>query len=652
MQLNNPFDFLRASFSRRLNFVVATLASIVFAVALVFLFDQSRTTVQVEAKDHATQLLNNTALRVNNILEQVVVATENTEWLVSRHLDTPDSAYVYARAIVDNNSGLTGCSISFEPYYFRDKGRFYSVYAKREKDNEISVQQEGSESYEYFYMDWYQLPKLLDHAAWTEPYLDEDPEEEAVQDKMIVSYCKPIRDENGKYVGTIASDLSLRWLSETISSVKPYPHSYSFMIGLGGTFFVHPDPQKLLYQSIFTETMEQDNPERMALGQAMVSGQEGMMKTIVDGELCYVFYKPLGDTGFSAAIVCPERDIFYGYNRLRNIVILIFILGMLIMHIILSAVFRREIAPLSSLAEQAETIAAGDFAQVLPNSGRIDEIGRLVQSFSGMQHSLVNYIEEIKSTSAEKASIERELYVARDIQMSMVPRIFPPFPEREDIDLYASMTPAKEVGGDLYDFFVENECLYFCVGDVSGKGVPASLFMAVTRNLFRVIAQQGQSPEEIANQINHALSAENDQGMFVTMFIGKANLKTGELSYCNCGHNPPVVCEPGKEACFLPMQYVNMALGTWDGFEFKGESLKDIRQWQILLYTDGLNEAENPQSELFGNDHLLKLMNGVSKLDAKGIILMLQEAVEKHRSGAAPNDDLTLLSLVIKDTNA
>lgn len=647
----NPIDYFRISFSRRLNFLVATLASIVFVVALVFLFAQARYAVQREAKEHASQLLNNTALRVNTVLNQVEVATENTSWLVGRHLKTPDSMYVYARAIVENNPELAGCSISFEPYYYPRKGRYFSVYAKQE-NGKVSVVQEGDESYEYFFMDWYQLPKLLGHSAWTEPFLGEYPEEEAVQDKMVVSYCKRIEEENGKYVGTIASDLSLRWLSETISAVKPYPHSYSFMIGMGGTFFVHPDPEKLLYQSIFTETMEQDNPERMALGKAMVSGEEGMRMLTLNGELCYVFYQPLGETGFSAAIVCPERDIFYGYNRLRNVVILIFILGMLIMHIILSTVFRREIAPMRRLAEQAETIADGNFDEVLLDTGRKDEIGRLVHSFSEMQQSLVNYIEKIKSTSAEKASIERELYVARDIQMSMVPRIFPPFPEREDIDLFASMTPAKEVGGDLYDFFVENECLYFCIGDVSGKGVPASLFMAVTRNLFRVIAQQGNSPEDIAKSINHALSAENDQGMFVTMFIGKVNLKTGELTYCNCGHNPPVVCEPGKEARFLPMQYVNLALGTWDGFEFQGERIPDIREWKILLYTDGLNEAENPRYELFGNDRLIQLMNGVSQLDAEGIIQMLQEEVERHRSGASPNDDLTLLSLTVKKFSA
>ena len=639
----NPYDFYRASFSRRLNTIVAALASLVFVVALGFLFVQSKKTVQSEAMDRASQILNNTVLRVNSILERVEIATNNTDWLVLRHLDTPDSMYVYAKSILLNNPELNGCSISFEPYYFHDKGRFFSIYGNKGK-GVVTAKQEGNDQYEYFYMDWYQLCKLLDRPAWTEPFLDESADNYD-ESTMIISYCKPLKDENGKYIGTIATDISLNWLSETISAVKPYPHSYSFMIGKGGTFFVHPDPEKLLYQSIFTESLEQDNPQRMELGQAMVHGEEGVKQLMLDGENCYVFYKPLGHTGFSAAIVCPERDIFKGYTRLRNVVLMIFILGMLIMHLILNAVFRKQIEPLSSLAEQAETIAAGNFDQSLPKTGRIDEIGRLCQSFSEMQQSLVKYIEEIKVTSADKASIERDLLVARDIQMRMVPRIFPPFPERDDIDLYASMTPAKEVGGDLYDFFVENEHLYFCVGDVSGKGVPASLFMAVTRNLFRVIAQQGHTPEEIATQINHALSADNDQGMFVTMFIGMANLKTGKLDFCNCGHNPPVICEPGKPAYFLPMQNVNTALGTWDELVFKGESLPDIRGWQILLYTDGLNEAENPQYELFGNDHLISIMADAHQLDAKGIILMLQEAVEKHRDGVAPNDDLTLLSL-------
>ena len=222
----------------------------------------------------------------------------------------------------------------------------------------------------------------------------------------------------------------------------------------------------------------------------------------------------------------------------------------------------------------------------------------------------------------------------------MVPRIFPPFPNRKDIDLYASMTPAKEVGGDLYDFFVQDERLYFCLGDVSGKGIPASLFMAVTRNLFRIIAQQGHVPAEIATQINTFLAKDNDRGMFVTMFIGMADLKTGRLDFCNCGHNPPVL-----DGQFIKFEYDNQPLGLWEDDPFYGESIDNIRGRQLLIYTDGLNEAENTEKQLLGNKRLLELMADASSLGSEAVIDMLKEAVEAHRDGATPNDDLTLMCL-------
>ena len=226
--------------------------------------------------------------------------------------------------------------------------------------------------------------------------------------------------------------------------------------------------------------------------------------------------------------------------------------------------------------------------------------------------------------------------------MSMVPRIFPAFPNRKDIDLYALMTPAKEVGGDLYDFFVQDERLHFCIGDVSGKGIPASLFMAVTRNLFRIVAQQGHTPAEIATQLNNILAHDNDQNMFVTMFIGCADLRTGRLDYCNCGHNAPML-----DGQFMDIKNTNFPLGVLEGASFTGESIDDIRDHQLLLYTDGLNEAENPQHELFGERQMLDLMAGKQDVSSKDIILMLQDVVEHHRNGAVPNDDLTILCLKV-----
>jgi len=354
----------------------------------------------------------------------------------------------------------------------------------------------------------------------------------------------------------------------------------------------------------------------------------------------------LGATGWSVAIVCPASDIFGGYNRLYRAVICIVILGLILMLYVFSRTIRRKLQPLKQLALQAETIASGRFDVDLPYEERNDEIGQLRESFGYMQHSLVKYIDELKETTASKAAIENELKVASDIQMSMVPRIFPAFPNRNDIDLHASMTPAKEVGGDLYDFFVQNEKLYFCVGDVSGKGIPASLFMAVTRNLFRIIAQQGHTPEEIATHINMFLSKDNSRGMFVTMFIGMADLKTGHLDYCNCGHNPPVL-----DGEFMHLEYANLPLGLWEDYTFTGESLDDFRDKQLLVYTDGLNEAEDRDHKELGNDAVLNIMKENAANTSREVIDSLIASVEAHRNGADPNDDLTLLCLKLLVNN-
>ena len=640
----NPFSYLRKSLPTRLSIWIVLFAAIIFITAFGFMFISSRHAVREEAINRATQILDNTVQRVNSILDRVVIATDNMDWLVLEHLDQPDSMFVYSRRILENNPDLTGCSIAFEPYFYKDWGRYFSAYSNHENEP-IETIQEGNDEYEYFYLDWYQLCKLLDKPTWTEPFMDFNPAG-IYSSVMITSYCKPIKDRSGKYIGTFSTDLSLNWLSNTISAVKPYPNSYSIMLGRGGTYFVHPDTTKLFYQTIFTETMEHPDEDVTALGHAMLRGEEGMRQLDFEGKHCYVFYKPLSTTGWSMAIVCPKSDIFGGYYRLSRIVIAIFLLGLVLMLLAISRIIKRELTPLNTLARQAETISSGQFDQVMPDEGRVDEIGQLSKSFGNMQHSLVNYIEELKHTTAQKASIENELKVASDIQMSMVPRIFPAFPNRHDIDLYASMTPAKEVGGDLYDFFVQNEKLFFCVGDVSGKGVPASLFMAITRNMFRIIAQQGHNPVEIATQINSVLAKDNNQSMFVTMFIGVADLKTGHLDYCNCGHNAPMI-----DGEFMDIKYTNQPLGLWEDDPFYGESLDDIRGKQILVYTDGLNEAENPSKQLLGNEALKKLMVVAAKLTSVEVINMLKAAVEKHRDGAEPNDDLTLMCLRIKEND-
>ena len=251
--------------------------------------------------------------------------------------------------------------------------------------------------------------------------------------------------------------------------------------------------------------------------------------------------------------------------------------------------------------------------------------------------------DKLEETTAAKERIESELRIARGIQMSMVPSSFP---DCDGLDLYAEMTPAKEVGGDLYGYVLDGARLYFCVGDVSGKGVPASLFMAQTARLFQTFAKEGIMPADMATRMNRELAENNERGMFVTMFIGLADLDTGSLDYCNCGHNPPVV-----DGTFLQMAYQNLPLGLWEDYTFQGERMEDVRNRRLLIYTDGLNEAMNPANEQFGDERLMQLMQQVASLNAHQVIDMLSKAVAQFRDGAEPNDDLTLMMLCVKQYN-
>lgn len=639
--MNKILAYIRRKLSVRVSIWVVMFAAFIFIAALGFLFYQSREAVRQEAISHATQILDKTSLRVEGILNRAEVATQMTEWLIQRHPDKADSMFVYSHGMLLNNPDFYTCSIAFEPYYFNQYGRYFSAYSKHVGDS-IRTLQGGSDYYQYFFMDWYLMPQLLDKPCWTEPYMDLDAPTNTYE--MVTSYCQAIKNKQGEFIGVINTSLSLNWLSHTISAVKPYPNSYSIMIGRGGTYFVHPDTTKITRHTIFTQTMETPDTAMTALGHAMQRGEEGMKRMTIDDKDCYVFYKPLGKTGCSMAIVCPESDIFGGFDRLRHTVMGIVLVGLLLMLYFFIKIITRELSPLHRLAKEAETIASGQFDTKLPDFQRNDEIGQLSHSFGNMQQSLVRYIEELKETTAQKASIESELNVASNIQMSMLPSVFP---DREGLDMYASMTPAKEVGGDLYGYLLKDEKLYFCVGDVSGKGVPASLFMAQVTRLFRTLANQMIQPADICTQMNEALSGEENQTcMFVTLFIGLVDLKTGHLSFCNAGHNPPVIGGGEHHGEFLQM-LPNFPIGVMPGLEFEGEEIDSIKGRPLFIYTDGLNEAENREHGQFGDDHLIDILRNTHFDTARQVVETLAAKVEEHRDGAEPNDDLTMMCLRI-----
>ena len=252
--------------------------------------------------------------------------------------------------------------------------------------------------------------------------------------------------------------------------------------------------------------------------------------------------------------------------------------------------------------------------------------------------------DQLEETTAVKERMESELRIARNIQMSMVPSVFP---DIKGLDMYASMTPAKEVGGDLYNYLLLDDKLYFCVGDVSGKGVPASLFMAQATRLFLTLAKQAMRPAEICTRMNDALSGDdNETNMFVTFWLGLVDLTTGHLTFCNAGHNPPVIGCGGDGVKFLDM-LPNAPIGILPGMEYTDEEVETIKGQPLFIYTDGLNEAENKESEQFSDERLLDILHNTHFNSAQQLIELLSTEVEAHRQGAEPNDDLTMMCLRI-----
>ena len=634
----------KRSLSTKLSLWTVLFAGLIFIAAMGVFFNESSVAVQRIAIRNATLILDNTIQQVDKILTKVKVATDNTDWLITRHLDAPDSMFVYSRRILENNPDLNGCSISFEPFYFREKGQYFSAYSLNTGDG-IETTQEGNDHYQYFSMDWYQLPKLLDRPCWTEPFVDFNPED-ITSPEMIISYCKPIKDHQNNFIGAISVDLSIEWLSQTISAVKPYPNSYTIMIGKGGTFFVHPDTTKLFYQTIFTQTLLEPDTAITNLGHAMQAGEEGYRKLDLYGEECYVLYKPLGDIGWSVGLVCPTSDIFSGYYHLANTISGIVIVGLMLMLMIFSGVISKQMEPLEELAYQAEAIASGRLDEELSDLNRNDEIGQLSLSFHHMQQSLVQQIEELKIANEQKGRIEGELKIARDIQMAMLPKIFPPFPERNDIDVFGQLTPAKEVGGDLFDFYIRDEKLFFCIGDVSGKGIPASLYMVVTKALFRTISIHESSPERIVYTLNEVMSRDNDSNMFVTFFMGVLDLPTGRLHYCNAGHDAPLLVGH-TGAGLLPVDS-NLPIGVMGGWKFtKQETLVDP-ETTVFMYTDGLNEAENISHQQFEMTRVMETARRLQQDDNFKPMVIVDEmmgAVRAFVGEADQSDDLTMLAI-------
>ena len=629
----------RKSISGRLTTRVLIVSAIIFTLTFTIFLRMAANKVREESTKIAHSELSNTIHQIDAVLKSVEIAVENTAWIVPHRLSSPDFMYDITKRLLQNNEFIYGSAIAFEPGYFQSKGLYFSPYSYKDENGEIKSKQLGSETYEYHYMDWYQIPKLLNQPYWSEPYYDDGGGE-----MMMTTYSKPLYDSEGKLYAIITADLSLEWLTELVGDIKAFNNSYNLMVSRNSSFIVHPNRDLILNETIFSSTYGDKDESLKKMQDDMIHCRAGEVLREKDGKKFFVFYSPVETNCWSVAIVCPRGELYLGVKKMRDVLIILGVLSLFLMIVMSYNGIRKVVEPVEKFSEVAKKIAHGDFAVQLPKISSNDELKELHDSFKYLQRSLVQYIEELKSTTANKERIESELRIAHSIQMGMIPKIFPPFPERDDLALAAKLVPAKEVGGDLYDFFIENEKLYFIIGDVSGKGIPASLVMAVTCRLFRSVASHLDKPEDIISSLNNSLADGNDSNMFCTAFLGILDLKTGQLRYCNAGHNAPLKID--SEGMVTPLKVTpNLPLGLFEGFPYEGQETHIVGQTMLYLFTDGVNEAENNAMEQYGDEELVSLLKSNSSLEPNEIIEKTFAEVKRHANGANQSDDITIMCI-------
>ncbi len=625
---------------------VLTFTTLMFLLVLSLFYYFARNSIEESARENAIHIADNAVAKIEQELQPMEKIPEVVAGLMEIDPPHEDSLFLLVETILEKNQNVSGAAIAFEPNFFPDKGLYYSPYAYRDGDRIHSFSL-GDENYEYFYMDWYLIPKMLDTAYWTEPYYDEGGGEMLMSTYSVPFYMR--RDGERVFAGIATVDVSLDWLTETVAEIEIFETGYAFMLSRNGVAVTYPRREFIMNESLFSMAAERDSELLREIGQDMIAGNSQFREHgMNDTGRFWIYYTPLPSSGWSIGVVYPDAEMFAALRSITTLMIILVLGGLIVLTILTVQIVNRISAPLSQFSNSARLVAEGNFDVKLPKIRKTLELRELHDAFSHMQEELAEYVVNLKETTAAKEKIESELRIAREIQLAMIPHSFPPYPDLPQVDLYAVLRSAREVGGDLYDFFVvDQDKFVFAIGDVSGKGVPASLFMAVTRTLLRTIADKEQSPSKIMAALNKSLSFNNESNMFVTFFLGVMNLKTGQLSYVNAGHNPPVLISKTKETkMFEPAKTI--PLGLYEEFEYPEHSMTLEPGDKLFSYTDGVTEAENVRDDLFDEDRMLKVLEENKDKSPKDLINVMMHAIEAHVQDHPQSDDITMMTVSFK----
>ena len=533
----------------------------------------------------------------------------------------------------------------------------YNTFLVTAADNKISIFSKDpnfkvNTSYDPSKRPWYQKAIKSKDLVWSQVYSGE------YSKQQMITCAKGVPDAQGNIFAVIGIDLTIDDINTYLINTQIEESGYAFLIDGKGNLIARPeklksDPQ---WDEIFTIPVGmnlyriKDANFQSSLTK-MISKQKGVLEwKRSDGSDKFIAFDTATATNWTLGLVISQDDIEQEARSLflhhfKNLsTYLAIILFMIIMFVILfSIVVSKKIThPIKALNDGAQKVGNGNLDYTITiKSG--DELEQLASQFNKMSANLKHYIADLENITKQKERIESELSIASRIQLDMLPMIFPPFPDIESIDIFASMSAAKQVGGDFYDFFLINpNKLCFVIGDVSGKGIPASLFMVISKTLIKSEAMRDIPPAEVLSNVNNLLSESNDEMMFVTVLLCMINLTTGEITFANGGHNPPLLMGNEKSADFVQLNKSKI-LGVFPDIAFSNQNLVLTSGETFFLYTDGVTEAMNPENLQYSEERLQQTLSGLQQLPVEKIEAEVQRTIKAFVKDAEQSDDITML---------
>lgn len=559
---------------------------------------------------------------------------------------------------------LSNCEYVFSPIFDNNRcissiyvGTESGVYYKYSNDN-------SGERYDPRTRSWYieavEMAKKSDEPVWQNVYVSKS------TNKFCITCSKAFKDENGKIFGVCAVDMYIDDISDMILKYKIGQNGYNFIIDKNRNIIMHPE-----YSSIFQDenSFKDFNLKESKFTSEILNKKSSIISAKIDNKNYYFSFLPMETNDWTWISAVPEEEFMQPIYKIESLVdssleksesslekdfnsiiivfLIIFFICFVIVCFVCTKLSQNLSSPIIKLCKATRSIGRGNFDLSVDKNSN-DEIGELAKSFNSMARNLKKYMKNLKKTTAEKEKVHSELMIANKIQKSMLPCIFPAFPGRKDFDIYAVMDPAREVGGDFYDFFfIDESRLALVIADVSDKGVSAALFMVVAKILIKNQLQNGDSPAEVLKIVNNRLCENNEVGMFVTCFLGIFNIKNGEFTYANAGHNPPLIYRKSEKNCAIITKPHGLVLGGTPNIDYSQSKTYLYPGDFIFLYTDGVTEATNKKGMLFSQQKLEEIVNSCGRKNAaiEDLIFDIKSEINKFVGKAAVSDDITMLAL-------